>query len=121
MGQQVHPTLEFPYGFDEGIAFEAEQLGVYYYAVVLLPGGDRVRVSFYDASRIAQDLEREHWRQGSCVALPGMIVIPKVTKGYMESAVRELSGGDYFDDLKRLLPEEPGGEAWQPEPPLTGR
>jgi hypothetical protein len=121
MGQRDEPTLEFPYGFDEGIAFEAERLGVYYYAVVRLTGGDRVRVSFYDAFRVAQDLEREQGREGSCVALPGMIVIPKVTRQYMESAVRELSSGDYFDDLKRLLPDAPGGKAWQPEPPLTGK
>lgn len=111
MAQQDEPTLEFPYGFDEGIAFDAEQKGVYYYAVVRLTNGERVRVSFYDPFRVAQDLEREQGLEGSCVALPGMIVIPKVTRQYMESGVRELSSGDYFDDLKKLLPGEPGGKA----------
>lgn len=102
MAQEAEPTLEFPYGFDGQIAFEAEQRGVYYYAVVRLPNGDRVRVGFYDPERIAQDLEKSRGTKGSCVAIPGMIVIPRVTRDHMEGAIRELYRGDYFDDLARL-------------------
>lgn len=106
---QEVPTLEFPYGFDERIQFDAEQRGLYYLAIVRLPGGERVQVGFYDPLRIAQDLEREGRRKGSCVAIPGMIVIPNVTREYMESAVQELWRGEFFDHLMRLQPSEHSG------------
>ncbi len=94
----TEPTLFFPNGFDEAIAWEAEQKGVYYSAIVRLPDGDCVQVGFYDPMRIAQDLESDT----CCVAIPGMIVIPTVTLDCMIKAVKQLYRESYFDTLARL-------------------
>jgi hypothetical protein len=106
MTQETEPTLHFPYGFDEQIAWEADLRGVYFYAVVQLPGGDRVRVGFYDPVRLSQDLASSHEQGESYVTLPGLIVIPAVTREYMEKAVRQLYKEDFFDYLARLPQEE---------------
>jgi len=90
--------LHFPNGFDDCTAWEAEQEGVYYSAVVRLPNGDRVQVGFYDPVRLAQDLEEDQ----CCVALPGMIVIPSVTLACMQKAIAQLHQEGYFDSLARL-------------------
>ncbi len=98
MPQEDQPTLQFPNGFDAAIAWEAEQKGVYYQAVVRLPGGDRVQVGFYDPVRLAQDLGDNQ----CCIALPGMIIIPRVTLECMLRAVKQLYREKYFDSLARL-------------------
>ncbi|MGJ5819033.1 hypothetical protein [Paludibaculum fermentans] len=99
MNEESLPRLLFPYGFDDNIAFEAEMKGVYYHAVVELPNKTRVRVGFYDAVRVAQDLERGD----ICVALPGMIIVPKITLDNMINAVRALGKGDFFVNLQTLM------------------
>lgn len=100
--EKDEPTLQFPYGWDEQIAIEASQRGLYYHAVVQLPNGERVRVGFYDSLRVAQDIERNEGRPGSHVAIPGMIVVPKVTLEHMKSAIKELYRGDFFEELMGL-------------------
>ncbi len=92
------PDLYFPHGFDEYAASCAKDGGVFYHAVVRLPGGVRVQVGFYDAGRLAQDLEDGR----CCVALPGMIVVPRVTLKCMKNAVSHLFLASYFDSLAPL-------------------
>jgi hypothetical protein len=80
------------------IAFEAEAKGWGYHAEVQLSNGDRVRVAFCDPFVLTQDLERGE----PCVAIPGMIVVPKVTLEHKRRAVRLLSEGDFFYELQSL-------------------
>jgi hypothetical protein len=92
------PDLFFPHGFDEYAADCAKDRGVFYHAVVRLPGGVRVQVGFYDPIRLVQDLEDGR----CCVALPGMIVVPRVTLKCMKNAVSHLFLAGYFDSLAPL-------------------
>jgi hypothetical protein len=92
------PELYFPYGFGEYAADCAADGGVFYHAVVRLPGGARVQVGFYDPVRLTQDLEQT----GCCVALPGMIVVPSVTLECMRIAVNHLFLEGYFESLAPL-------------------
>jgi hypothetical protein len=98
MNTDNEPTIYFPHGFDEYVAEDCESKGVLYHAVVCLPGGNRVQVGFYEPIRLSGDLK--HGR--SCVALPGMIVVPSVTLECMEKAVKELFLDGYFDSLAPL-------------------
>jgi len=102
MAELTHPTLLFPYGFNERDAFEIEQKGYYDHAIIQLPSGARVRVCFYDPVRLSQDLEAAQESGEVCIAQPGMIVIPNVTREYMERAVKQLYEEGYFNTLTPL-------------------
>jgi hypothetical protein len=106
MKAEGEPTLCFPSGFDDCIAAETQDKGVLYRAVVYLPGGKRVQVGFYDPVTLAQVVKR---RRGF-VALPGMIVVPRVTVEWMNRAVKELFLSGYFESLAPL----PDGRDFRP-------
>ena len=99
MNAENEPALCFPHGFDEHIAEDCESKGVLYHAVVRLPGGNRVQVGFYNPIRLRGDLKVD---RRCCIALPGMIVVPRVTLECMEKAVKELFRDGYFDSLAPL-------------------
>ncbi len=92
-------TLLFTENFDERTAFEIEEKGWCGIALVELPGGVRVKLFFYDPVRLAQDLENGLARGAVCIAEPGMIVVPKVTRKYMEKAVNQLFENGYFNKI----------------------
>lgn len=100
MLQGNHPKLIFTAEFNERAAFEAEARGYWGHSVVELPEGPRVAVCFYDAVRLSQDLETVQEAGEVCIAEPGLIVLPKVTRDYMERAVKQLYEQGYF---RRLL------------------
>jgi hypothetical protein len=106
MKTEDEPTLHFPKGFDDCVAAEAQDKGTLYHAVVHLPGGKRVQVGFYDPVTLAQQVKRRR----SFVALPGMIVVPKVTLEWMNKAVKELFLQRYFESLAPL----PDGKDFRP-------
>jgi hypothetical protein len=106
MKAEDQPTLSFPNGFDDCIAAETEDKGVLYRAVVSLPGGKRVQVGFYDPVTLAQAVKSGR----SFVALPGMIVVPRVTVEWMTKAVEELFLTGYFESLAPL----PDGRDFRP-------
>jgi hypothetical protein len=54
-------------------------------------------VFFYDAVRLAQDLEEEAKAGRPFIAEPGLIVLERVTLANMEKAVRELYAQGFFD------------------------
>lgn len=93
------PRLIFQGDFDERLAFDVEQKGWCGIGVVELPDGKRTRVFFYDPIRLAQDLETDLNSGEVCIAEPGMIVIPRVTRELMEKAVQQLYEKGYFDSL----------------------
>jgi len=93
------PRLLFREDFTERLAFEVEQKGWCGIGVVELPSGERVSVFFYDPIRLAQDLDSDMKSGDAFIAEPGLIVIPRVTRAYMEAAVRRLFEKGYFNHL----------------------
>ena len=96
MNATDRPKLLFQEPFDERTAFEVSQKGWCGIGIVELPGGERVRVFFYDPARLAQDLETDVKAGDPFIAEPGMIVIPSVTREYMNEAVSRLYDKGYF-------------------------
>ena len=100
MPETNHATLSFSCDLDERAEWEIEQKGWFEHALVLLPDGRSVRVYFWEPRRLAQDLETDLRSGRTCIAEPGMIIIPKVTVANMKAAVEELYHKGYFDRLK---------------------
>jgi hypothetical protein len=94
-----YPRLVFEQPFDERLAYEVEQKGWCGIALVEVPNGTRFRVFFYDPIRLAQDLETDLKSGEFCIAEPGMIVVPTVSREHMENAVRRLYEKGYFQSL----------------------
>ncbi len=99
MSQSAKPVLLFTCQFDERTEFEVEQKGWFEQVAVRLPNGGVIPVCFWDPVRLGQDLEsaREHGR--NCFAEPGLIIVPRVNREYMESAVLQLFNEGYFSRL----------------------
>jgi len=100
MTEAKQVTLSFSCEFDERVAWEIELKGWFEHAVVHLPEGGIVHISFWDPVRLAQDLETDLQAGKRCLAEPGMIVIPKLTVENMKAAVEELYHSGYFDRLR---------------------
>jgi hypothetical protein len=93
------PTLVFTYDFDERTAYEAELKGWFDAVSARLPNGLVVPLSFRDPVRLGQDLESEVMNGKCCLAEPALIVVPRVTRDYMDAAIAELHVDGYFDRL----------------------
>jgi hypothetical protein len=94
------PELIFVPPLDERGLFEAQSRGYLGHAAVRYPDGATYQVTFYDCTRLAQDLEYEVSTGRMCVADIGMIVIPEVTLSNMQIAVTKLSAEGYFESLR---------------------
>jgi hypothetical protein len=93
----VYPMLIFEVPFDEYAQNDARDRGWLPYASVRTAPDATYKVTFYDAVRLAQDLESEPF-----IADPGLIVLPEITLENMENAVQRLVESGYFDGLKPL-------------------
>jgi hypothetical protein len=102
METAVYPLVTFSVEFDDRTAFEVEEKGFFDHAVVTLADGSRYSLHFYDPTRLGQELETEQQHGGVCVAEPGLVVIPRVTKCNMEKAVKQLAKNGYFLSLTPL-------------------
>ena len=51
-----------------------------------------MKVSFYDPVRLNQDLESVQESGEACLAEVGLIILPSVTRKYMEKPFQQLSG-----------------------------
>jgi hypothetical protein len=94
------PELIFECEFDERAAEEVELKGFFQHAAVCLPDGRRMKLSFWDPVRLAQDLETDLGNGRTCFAEPGLIVVPRVSVENMRRAVSELYRTGYFDHLE---------------------
>jgi len=92
--------LEFEGGFCDRDEQEARDAGYRGGVTVSLGPGRRYSVTFYDPVRLAQDLATEKSAGAACIAEPGMIVVPEVTKENMRMAVEQLVGEGFFETLK---------------------
>lgn len=80
----------FPLWYDQRGEWEAKEKGWLDGVEVRLADGKIQPLFFYDPVRLAQDLEAEIKRGRPCVAQPGMIVIPEVTREAILTAVEKL-------------------------------
>ena len=97
-----YPLVSYASEFDGRTEWEVEQKGFYDHAIVTLADGSRYNLHFYDPARLAHELETEQRYGGVCVAEPGLVVIPRVTRCNMEKAVKYLVESDYFSSLAPL-------------------
>jgi hypothetical protein len=91
------PELIFECEFDERAAEEVELKGYFQHAVVRLPDGRRMRLSFWEPVRLTQDLETDVRNGRTCFAEPGLVIVPSVSVENMRRAVFELYRTGYFD------------------------
>jgi hypothetical protein len=80
----------FPEWYDQRGEWEAKEKGWLDGVEVRLANGKSQPLFFYDPVRLAQDLEAETKQGRPCVAQPGMIVIPEVTREAILTAVEKL-------------------------------
>jgi hypothetical protein len=91
--------IEFPERFDE-FAWEAEVKG-WLQGVVVTIDGRRYKVTFYDPTRLAQDIESE-LQEKSVFWESNVLVIPSVTPAHIQKAVEAIAkAGGYVD----LIPD----------------
>lgn len=76
--------LEFPPGFED-YEWEVESKG-WLQGVVAVVDGRRYPLTFYDQTRLSQDIEEELMR-GPGFFEPNVIVVRSVTRGHIESSV----------------------------------
>jgi hypothetical protein len=96
------PTLLFSREFDDLEEYDATSRGCLD-AKVQQQDGRTYPVTFYDCTRLVQDLEYEVSAGRMCIADPGMIVLPEVTLQNMLTAVRALTREGYFEHLRPLV------------------
>jgi hypothetical protein len=96
--------IEFPEGFND-YAWEAEAKGWLQGAIAIIEGR-RYRVTFYDPTRLAQDIEDE--LKGAAVFLErNLVVVQSVTRAKMEAAIDVVARTGRQSDMVPEA-EEPG-------------
>lgn len=96
MDSPIFAKLIFEHGIDEKDEFEARMRGYRSHVWVELSDGTKHRVTFFDPVRLTQELEQETELGRPFVGEPGLIVVPEVTKEYMETAARTLASEGFF-------------------------
>jgi hypothetical protein len=90
----------FPDWYDERGEWEAREKGWLQGVEVRFGTGDSQSLFFYDPVRLAQDLDAESKQGKPFVAVPGLIVIPEVTREAITRAVNGLVESGYFQVQK---------------------
>jgi hypothetical protein len=90
----MKPDLILPHDFDEW-EWETKHKGYVAGALVKL-GERRIRINFYDPTRLSQDAE-ETVRSGHLFVITNLVVIPRVDRPEMEEAVRRLADSGALD------------------------
>jgi len=95
----IDPTLKLQFSceFDERTAEEAHDRGYWGHSFVKLPNGETHPVVFYDAIRLAQDLEEEAAQGRPFIAERGLVVLESVTLHNMVAAVERLAAEGFFE------------------------
>jgi hypothetical protein len=91
------PKLHFDYEYDDRLAYEVRSRGHLGGVTVELAEGSRHPVFFYDAVRLAQDLEEESRLGRPFIAEKGMIVLNEITLETMTAAVTALVKQGFFE------------------------
>jgi hypothetical protein len=96
------PKLVFPYGFDDRDKIEAPDRGCFGPVIAQLPDGKKYAITFYDPTRLAQDLASVTQAGSVYFAEPGLIVLSEVTEANMRAAVKVLEKEGFFEYLRPL-------------------
>ena len=102
MRNPTEPILIFSCDFDRLTELDVEQKGWFEQAAVVLPNGSVIPLSFWDPVRLAQELEFGQRHGKTYFSEPGLIVVPRVNREYMERAVLCLFKEGYFERLGDL-------------------
>lgn len=92
--------LLLPPEFDARAEYEAQQRGLLDYVKVRSAEGPTYSVCFFTPSRIAVELSLVREAGEPCMADPGMIIVPSVTRDEMNTAVKYLWASGYFARLR---------------------
>jgi len=98
--QLERSRVVFPDRYDERAEWEAEQKGWLQGVRVEFPDGRQYPVHFYDPVRLGQDLGEEVKAERPCLAEPGLIVVPFVTREAVCKAVEHPTDTGYFRHLQ---------------------
>jgi hypothetical protein len=101
----IDPVLSFVIEFDERTAWEVEQKGWFECARATVPNGTVIPLSFWDTTRLTQELTGRIEQGKSCFAEPALNIVPSVTRENMEKAVKNLRVRVPFSDLFVWRPE----------------
>ena len=99
---ETAPKLSFQYGWDERDDLETPLKGCRSDGLVSFADGTTYSVYFIDPIRLEQDLEAEVECGSPFLAIPGLIVLPELTRKAMENAISLLWRQGYFQALKPL-------------------
>jgi hypothetical protein len=99
MKEIKQPVLSFTCNFDERTAWEVELKGWFEGALVTLPSGHKIPLSFWDPARLNQEVQADFELGKICFSEPALIVVPKVTRENMERAAQQLFDEGYFERL----------------------
>jgi len=115
----THPfrQIVFLHEFTEVDALDARDRGYLSHVLIETADGSMFPVSFYDPTRLQQDLEEETRQGRKFIAEPGMIIIPEIVIELMEAAARRLCDEGFFRymrpvDRERLASRKP--HQWPP-------
>jgi hypothetical protein len=96
MTTRANFEVVFPDWYDERGEWEANSKGWLQGVELRFAHGDVHSLFFYDPVRLAQDLEVETKQGRPFIAVPGMVVIPEVTREAILAAVAKLVQMDYL-------------------------
>ncbi|MCB9765957.1 MAG: hypothetical protein H6739_39650 [Alphaproteobacteria bacterium] len=101
------PRLVFTTPFGERDAHECETRGFCDLAQAEFPDGSFVPLVFYDLVRLEQEMQARSERGQTWLAVPGLVVLPRVTRERMARAVEGMYREHFFDEVVARPP--PGG------------
>jgi hypothetical protein len=88
--------VAFPEWYDERGEWEAKEKGWLQGVEVRFANGDIESLFFYDPVRLAQDLDAESKQGRPFIAVPGMVVVPEITRDAILGAITKLVETGYF-------------------------
>lgn len=94
------PQLVFDGPFDQRDAEECRVRGYCGYAMAELASGEQYGLVFYDPVRLVQDLADEAEAGRGFIADPGLVILPEVTRDYMQAAIEQLEKEGFFKMMR---------------------
>jgi hypothetical protein len=107
--------LVLPDWYDERAEWEVAAKGWFGAAVVESSDGSRYAVTFYDPTRLGQDLEAEG---RGYLAEVGLVVLPELNRRAMEDVIPKLAGDGFFDSQLPLT-SHTGNGTFAPKAPVA--
>jgi hypothetical protein len=88
----------FEEGFSEADEIDAFQRGYRSHVWVVLDNGSRFQVTFYDITRLTQELNANAKDGQPFFTEPGLIVLKEISRKNMELAVKALVEDGFFEE-----------------------